>query len=219
MMNVNKTMKHLKDEYYTPFYLAAAFFDAMTEQLYSMAMNKIALNEKLYIWCPFDTEHSSFVAAARKWAKERFGDTWEKVVCVEFSHIALGQDFFWYEPEHWDIAVSNPPFSLKLKIFNKLHKANKPWAMLCNIECLNYQEVGENFYNWEKANEPAIELLIVDKKVSYDGHTAAFNSSFFCQHFISNHIQFIHLPDNNSGAFFRNDSMMAVDYDFIKTKV
>jgi hypothetical protein len=126
MMNVNKTMKHLKDEYYTPFYLASAFFDAMTEQLYSMAMNKIALNEKLYIWCPFDTEHSSFVAAARKWAKERFGDTWEKVVCVEFSHIALGQDFFWYEPEHWDIAVSNPPFSLKLKIFNKLHKANKP---------------------------------------------------------------------------------------------
>ena len=61
------------------------------------------LSQKARVWCPFDTEHSEFVLALK-----------EHKFKVVHSHICTGQDFFEYEPERWDVIVSNPPFSNKL---------------------------------------------------------------------------------------------------------
>lgn len=49
------------------------------------------------IWCPFDTDDSHFVKELRKSGFQ-----------VVHSHISYGQDFYEYEPEQWDIIVSNP---------------------------------------------------------------------------------------------------------------
>ena len=54
------------------------------------------------IWCPFDTEESEFVKFFR-----------ENGFKVVFSHIDNGQDFFQYEPDQWDLIISNPPFTGK----------------------------------------------------------------------------------------------------------
>lgn len=51
------------------------------------------------VWCPFDKEHSEFVKQIRA-----NGNT------VIFSHIEDGKDFFEFEPETWDMIISNPPF-------------------------------------------------------------------------------------------------------------
>jgi hypothetical protein len=51
------------------------------------------------IWCPFDSEDSEFVKV--------FRDNGHTVVR---SHIDDGQDFFEYEPDTWDIIISNPAF-------------------------------------------------------------------------------------------------------------
>ena len=53
------------------------------------------LDKDKIIWCPFDTDKSEFVKILKR---EGF-----KVVN---SHISLGQDFYEYEPEEWDIIVS-----------------------------------------------------------------------------------------------------------------
>ena len=57
------------------------------------------------IWCPFDTEESEFVKQI------------DKTNMVIYSHISTGHDFFDYEPDEWDIIVSNPPFTNKRKYF------------------------------------------------------------------------------------------------------
>ena len=54
------------------------------------------------VWCPFDKESSEFVKQINA---ARFR--------VVHSHIDEGQDFYKYEPESWDIIISNPPNSLK----------------------------------------------------------------------------------------------------------
>ena len=58
------------------------------------------------VWCPFDKKCSNFVKLISKTNK------------VVYSHIDEGKDFFNYEPEQWDIIISNPPFTNKRMYFN-----------------------------------------------------------------------------------------------------
>ena len=116
---------------------------------------------------------------------------------VIYSHIWYGQDFFEYEPsEHYDCIVSNPPFTRKLEVFERLYKLGKPFAMVCGLPILNYQEVGEFFLNKE------LQLLIVDKKVSFDGKTPSFNTSYFCNKMLPEKLRFVHLEHNNTNKNF-----------------
>lgn len=137
------------------------------------------------VWCPFDRWNSEFVLTLR-----------ENGVEVTNSHIDLGDDFFHYEPRVWDIAISNPPFSKKLEVFQRLYDLDKPFAMVMNLNILNYQVVGEFFL------DKPLQLLIVDKKVSYDGNTSSFNSSYFCNKMLPRDLMFTHLEHNNSRKNF-----------------
>lgn len=85
------------------------------------------------IWCPFDIETSNFVTVFRANGYN-----------VISSHIWDGQDFYEYTPTaHWDIIISNPPFSGKHKLVERLLSFGKPWALLFGVQALN----SEKFYN------------------------------------------------------------------------
>lgn len=166
-----------KDEYYTPSILVKPI-------LKYIKPNSV-------IWCPFDTENSEFVILLK--------EAGHKVI---YSHIWLGQDFFEYEPsEKYDYIISNPPFSKKLEVFKRLYEIGKPFAMICGLPILNYQEVGEFFLDKD------LQLLIVDKKVSFDGNTASFNNSYFCYKMLPKDIIFTHLDNNNSKKHFIKSRM------------
>lgn len=145
------------------------------------------------IWCPFDTEKSEFVIAF----KERGFD-------VVYSHIWNGQDFFEYESEKWDILISNPPFTRKLEVLERCYKLGKPFALILGLPILNYQEIGKFLLNKD------LQLLIVDKKVSFDGNTASFNNSFFCSNLLPKDIIFEHLEHNNSNTHYKSSRMVAL---------
>lgn len=165
---LSKTKFNEKDEYYTPKILVEPILKY--------------LKPNSTIWCPFDTENSEFVILLK--------EAGHKVI---YSHIWLGQDFFEYEPnEEYDYIISNPPFTRKLEVFERLYELNKPFAMICGLPILNYQEIG-NFFLDKK-----LQLLIVDKKVSFDGNTASFNNSYFCYNLLPNDIIFEHLEHNNT---------------------
>ena len=145
------------------------------------------------IWCPFDTVQSEFVRV--------FSESGFRVI---HSHLWLGQDFFEYEPaEPYDYIISNPPFTRKLDVIRRLFTLNKPFAMILCLPILNYQIVGEFFL------DKNLELLIFDKKVSFDGNTASFNYSYFCNGILPRSIIFYHLPHNNTGRNFIQPGMVA----------
>ena len=147
------------------------------------------------IWCPFDTYKSEFVLQL-----EAAGHN------VIYSHIWYGKDFFTYEPdEPYDYIISNPPFSRKLEVFDRLYKLGKPFAMVCPLTMLNYQEVGEFFLDKE------LQLLIVDKKVSFNGNTASFNNSYLCYKMLPKDLMFTHLEHNNSGKNFTPSRMEKIN--------
>ncbi len=77
------------------------------------------------IWCPFDEEWSAFYKRLK-----------EEGYNVVRSSLKDGQDFFTYEPDKWDIIVSNPPFSNKDKVLERLYSFEKPFAILLPLNSL-----------------------------------------------------------------------------------
>jgi len=172
------TQFKVQDEYYTPKILVDAILPYVPE-------DKI-------IWCPFDNEHSEFVIGLKENGNK-----------VEYGHISEGKDFFEYEPLEYDMVISNPPFSLKLDILQRLYDLQKPFAMLFNLSILNYQEVGKFFLDKD------LQLLIVDKKVSFTGKMPSFNTSYFCGGgMLPKDIIFTHLDNNNSNKYYIPSRMM-----------
>ena len=166
-----RTAWNENDEVYTPQILAEAILPFIPK-------DKV-------IWCPFDTKNSEFVIA--------FKNNGNKVI---YTHIIYGQDFFNYEPnEPYDYIISNPPFSKKLEVFERLFDLGKPFAMLMNLGILHYQVVGD-FYLSKNSD---LQLLIPNKKVSFDLSTSMFNTSYFCKDILPKGIVFVKLEHNNSG--------------------
>lgn len=189
---LRKSAWNEKDEYYTPPILA----NAIIPYLKSNPNTFDIAPKDITIWCPFDTENSEFVICLK-----------EAGFNVIYSHIWQGQDFFEYEPdEEYHYVISNPPFTKKLEVFERLYQLGKPFAMVMGLPILNYQEVGA-FFCAKQEEGKALQLLIVDKKVSFDGNTASFNNSYFCWKFLEESIVFHHLPNNNSKSNFVGSRM------------
>ena len=68
--------------------------------------------------------------------------------------------------------------------------------MVLPLPMQSYQEVGNFFL------DKPLQLLIVDKKVSFDGNTASFNNSYFCKDVLPRDLMFTHLQNNNSRKHF-----------------
>jgi hypothetical protein len=168
---------NVKDEYYTPAILVKPILKYIPEGS--------------TVWCPFDTKDSEFVILLK-----------QKNCNVIYSHIWTGQDFFKYEPEiKYDYIISNPPFSRKLEVLERLYKLNKPFAMILGLPILNYQNVGNFFVGKD------LQLLIVDKKVSFDGKCSSFNNSYFCRGILPKDLMFEHLEHNNGTKNFVKSQM------------
>jgi len=81
---------------------------------------------------------------------------------VKYSHINTGQDFFAYEPDCWDIIVSNPPFSRKMEVFERYLQLNKPFALLMSNFWLNSVDPCRLF------KDRYLQLLMFDKCSQFD---------------------------------------------------
>lgn len=178
-----KNHYEVRDELYTPAKLVEVIVPYLKKWAESFSKEN---NREPVIWCPFDVEDSEFVRVIR----DKYGYN------VVFSHLSEGKDFFTYEPKIWDIAISNPPFSKKMDIFRRLFNFEKPFAMICNEMIINYQEVAHLFTKYQ------IQLLAVDKKISYNGKTSSFATGYFCWKFLPRDLIFVHMEDNNSGKYF-----------------
>lgn len=148
----------LCNERYTPFY-------AVRPLLQYLPKDKI-------IWCPFDEDWSAFVKVLRE----------EGGLTVINSSLDKGQNFFDFEPDEWDIIVSNPPFSKKKEVFERLTLLGKPYALLLPLDTLQ----GNCYFKYFR---DSLQLLIFDERTEYFQYPdfektkrgVAFTSAYFCK--------------------------------------
>lgn len=123
------------------------------------------------IWCPFDTEDSEFVKQISKTNK------------VVRGHISEGKDYYDYEPDEWDVMISNPPFTRKRKIFERALSFNKPFALLMTNTWLNDSAPKQLF------KDKDLQMLMFDKRIKYtDNNKITFSSSYYCWNFLPKQI-------------------------------
>lgn len=140
-MEFFKIVKNGNDEFYTPKYAVKPI------------LKHLKVNQK--VWCPFDTKESNFVKMLEQEGHE-----------VIATSIINGQDFFEIagsEISDWcDIIVSNPPYSLKTEVLDKLFEIEKPFAML--LGCVGIFETKKRF---DMFKNNRFELLIMNKRIDY----------------------------------------------------
>lgn len=126
------------DEFYTP--------------LYAVLPIEKYLKKKSVIWCPFDNQLSMFV--------QRFTDLGHKLI---FTHIENGDDFFKLIGKiKCDYIISNPPYSLKTEVLEKLFESKTPFAMLVGVVGLFESQKRFNMFN-----NNDFEILYMNRRVSY----------------------------------------------------
>ena len=123
------------------------------------------ISQDAIVWCPFDTEESEFV---------------KQIPNNVHSHINTGQDFFTYEPDNWDMLISNPPFTNKRKYFERALSFNKPFALIMTNTWLNDSAPKQLF------KDKDLQLLMFDKRMKFispdgrDNDKITFSSSYYC---------------------------------------
>ena len=169
-MNFSQQIKTSKsDEYYTPRYAVEIILPYL---------------EKFnHIWCPFDKEHSEFVKVLQENGKK-----------VTFGHIETGQDFFDFDkvPEGVECVVSNPPFSKRQAIFEKLYQFDLPFGLIINMNGLF-----DSKSRFELFRNNNFELLIPKGRMKFFDETMTarnnpnFQSIYVCNGILPQTIEFV----------------------------
>jgi hypothetical protein len=130
------------------------------------------LKDKI-IWCPFDKEDSEFVSVLS-------GNGFK----IVYSHISNGQDFFQYEPEKWDVIISNPPYKNKRAFWERCLDLKKPFALLLPLNILSDSVINTTMRERERERE--LQLLIPSKRMKFfnkltgeTGNQPTFKASYF----------------------------------------
>ena len=157
-----------QDEYYTPKILVDVLIPYLKkyELVYATEHNRQPI-----IWLPFDTEESRYYTVLK-----------ENGFQVVRSHLNDEKDFFTYQPEQFDLIVSNPPFSKKDQVLKRAYSFNKPFALLLPVNTIQGKKRFEIFHK-------DIQLLCFDVRVDYhtcnnfDTYTKGnhFGSAYFCR--------------------------------------
>lgn len=142
------------DECYTPAYVVEAILPYLPK-------------DKTY-WLPFDRDDSEFVKVLKNNGYKYIN-----------SHIDYGTDFYNYEPEKWDILLSNPPFTNKRKIFERALSFGKPFGLLMSNTWLNDSAPKALF------KDKDLQLFMFRNRIKFLNNSVinnkiTFSSSFYC---------------------------------------
>ena len=128
------------DEQYTPRYWVEILLQHIQH-----------LKDKI-IWCPFDKEDSEFVITLKL--------NWFNVI---YSHLEYWQDFLEYEPEYFDIIISNPPYKNKRLFWERCLSFWKPFALLLPLNILSDSMINNTLMQKNKD----LQLLIPNKRMNF----------------------------------------------------
>lgn len=137
------------------------------------------------IWCPFDNQESNFVTLLRKDGHN-----------VYATHIDKKQDFFSFDvPDNCDYIISNPPYSIRNKVLERLFQIEKPFAMLMNTNGLF-----DSNLRWNLFKNNNFTLIYLKGRVNYmekygekSKNSPPFQSAYICSQISEKQIIFENL--------------------------
>ena len=111
---------------------------------------------------------------------------------MSYSHIETGTDFFDIDNlKDYDAIVSNPPFSKRQAILERLFESGVPFAMI-----LNFNGLFDSKARWELFKENEFELVVPKGRMRFfnetcEGNSPNFQSVYVCSGMSDKQIDFI----------------------------
>lgn len=136
-MKMDKVAGSGNDEFYTPAYAVRPIIKY--------------LRANTTIWLPFDTADSQYTKILK-----------EHGFNIIHTHIKDGIDFFLCSVPECDYIISNPPYSKKTEVLDRLFKIGKPFAMLVGVVGLF-----ESKKRFDIFKNNSFEILYFNKRVSF----------------------------------------------------
>lgn len=78
------------------------------------------------------------------------------------SDVLDGQDFLTWQPDAWDVLMTNPPFSHKTAFLGRAYQLDKPFAFLLPLTTLEGKQRGKLF------REYGVEIIIPDERYHFE---------------------------------------------------
>ena len=109
-----------------------------------------------------------------------------KVIATDISE---GKDFLNYEPDYYDIILTNPPYSLKNEFLARAYSLRKSFAFLLPLTFFETQFRQSLFKKY------GIEILLLNKRINFEtpsgkGSGAWFATAWFCWKLLPKPIMF-----------------------------
>jgi hypothetical protein len=112
---------------------------------------------------------------------------------VNPTHITTGTDFFSIKDTDFDYIISNPPYSLKGKVFERLFELGRPFAMLVGVVGLF-----ESQKRFEMFRDNDFEIMYMSRRIAYfksydepkPSLNPPFSSVYVCQGVLPKQITF-----------------------------
>lgn len=158
-----------RDEYFTPAYAVYPIIPY--------------LKPGAAIWCPFDTRDSAYV---RVLSANGFR--------VIYGHIQTGEDFFHADVPECGYIISNPPYSLRTQVMERLYDIGKPFAML-----VNFQGIFGSQKRFQLFRAHRVEMIWLSPRVEYITEQGKllrgvpFQSGYLCSGICPNQLEFVYL--------------------------
>jgi hypothetical protein len=100
-------------------------------------------------------------------------------------------DFFKYEPVHWDVQVTNPPYSIKFPWLKRSYELGKPFALLVPVDILGAKKAQVLLQQY------GFEIMLLDTRVDFimpnkglSGAGAQFATMWLCWNLLPEKIMF-----------------------------
>jgi hypothetical protein len=156
-MNEGLKQSKVNDEIYTPKYAVIPLLKY--------------LDKSKKIICPFDTQESNFYKVLKSNGYD-----------VTALHMDDGKDFFLDFFDHYDIIISNPPYSIKDEVLERLYLIGKPFIMLLPLTTLSSGKRVPMFI------KNGLEVLIFDKRIGYNINGEQKDSNWFASAYFCHNI-------------------------------
>lgn len=123
---------------------------------------------------------------------------------VTYSHIETGTDFFDIDLNDYDVIVSNPPFSKRQKILEKLFESKVPFAMI-----MNFNGLFDAKSRWELFKNNQFELLVPCGRMHFfnsecKSNSPNFQSVYVCSKILPKQLVFDGICNNKLELKYKN---------------
>jgi len=144
------------------------------------------LKDKI-IWCPFDKEDSEFVKVLTENGFKVVHTHIEDNLKITHDNDFLGytsglHDFLHYQPENWDVIISNPPYKNKRVYWERCLDLKKPFALLLPLNILSDSVINTTMRERERNLQlliPSRRMRFFNKLTGEVGKQPTFKASYF----------------------------------------